>query len=171
VPIFLCTQAVDFRKGFDGLKAEFLIAERHGRMNARAELNAGRTSSARGLQFMPALDGRSVSIAGCCLSIELPANDRWWDIGMKRRPRVAFGQLGPSTIGAEHRERDIVGFVDLLRNASTMVLAVILAALASRLLQIGLAFLAKGGGLAFAFRARLFRVVPAARRSAPATAR
>jgi hypothetical protein len=132
-------------------KAEFFVAKRHGRVNVWAELNAGRTSSVRGLQFVPALDARSAFIADSCFNAELPVNDRSWDIGLILRPCVGFRQLGASAVGAARRERHVVRFINLLRNASAMMLAMILAALASGLLRIGFALLAKGGRLAFAF--------------------
>jgi hypothetical protein len=71
-------------------------------------------------------------------------SDRKGDIGSARCPRIGFRQAGTSTVLAERRERDIVGIIDLLRNASALIIAMLIAAFSSRLLRIGPAVFAKG---------------------------
>ena len=106
---------------------------------------------------MPTLDMRSTATASSRVNVELTVDDHARDIGLELDERFGLGQLIVPAVRAARRQRNIVGLVDLLRHRSAMVLAMILAALASRLLRIGFAFLAKRCCLAFAFAFHLLK--------------
>ncbi|WP_246146751.1 hypothetical protein [Rubripirellula lacrimiformis] len=75
---------------------------------------------------------------------------------MELNERFGLGQFAVPTVRIVFRKRRIVGFIDLLRHRSAMILAVVFTALASWLLRIGSALLTERSGLTLSFALDFF---------------
>ncbi len=157
------TTDMNFKKHFQQTldltvaETKLFVQKCHRGVDVRSQLNSSGPDGVGGLQFVPALDMRSAATAGSRVDVELSVDDHARNIGLELNERVGLGQFVVATVWAARRQRHIVGFVNLFGHRSSMVVAMFLAALASRLLRIGFAFLAERSRLAFAFAFNFFK--------------
>lgn len=83
---------------------------------------------------MPTLNGLSATCASSHVDIKLPMNHGARNVSLVLSSCVGLGQLVAAAIWAAGRQRHVVRLVDPLGYQATMVLAVVWAALAARLL-------------------------------------
>jgi hypothetical protein len=136
---------------------EFFVEQRHCSVDVRTKLSGGCTDGIGGLQFVPALDVASASTAKSGVDIELSINDGARNLGLVLNERFGFRDFIMPAFGTARWQRNIVGFVNFLRHSTTVVLAMIVAALTTRLLRISFTFLAKRSGLAFSLAFNLLK--------------
>ena len=100
---------------------------------------------------MSALDAAATVLAVADIDIELPLNDLAGDFRLKLDRGCGRLKLLAFALGAGLGQRHVVGFVDLLWGSPPLMLTVIFARLAPRLLPLLFEFFAERRCLAFAF--------------------